>query len=75
MLFKVNSLEWSSYSKEISVSKRNISWDKMSLQEFVEDVFEKNQEELDKFRELQEILDQIDREETEFYVFSVTSDL
>lgn len=47
----------------------------MSLQKFVEDIFKENQEELDKLRELEEIFDRIDREETEIYVFSVTSDL
>ena len=47
----------------------------MSLKEFVKEVFENNQEELDKIRKFREIMNQLRREETEIYVVSVTSDL
>ena len=47
----------------------------MSLGEFVEEVLERNQEELDKIRKLQEIFDHLRTEETKIYVVSVTSDL
>jgi len=48
---------------------------RMSLKEFVKEVFENNQEELDKIRKFREIMNQLRREETEIYVVSVTSDL
>jgi len=47
----------------------------MSLKEFIEEVSERHQEELEKIRKFREVMDQLRREETEIYVVSVTSDL
>lgn len=47
----------------------------MSIEEFVQEVFDDNQEELDEIRKLQELLDQLDREESRIYTVSVTSNL
>jgi len=47
----------------------------MSSEDFVKDVLDEYAEELDKVRELQEILDQIARQENETYLFSVTTDM
>jgi len=48
---------------------------KVSLQEFMQDVVETNQEELGRLKELCDILDQLRNEKTAIYVTSVTSDL
>lgn len=47
----------------------------MSTREFVEEILEDNQEELDELRKLQEILDQLTEREHRFYTVSVTSNL
>ena len=47
----------------------------MSIQEFIQDVVENNQEELSRLKELCDILDQLRNEKTEIYVASVTSNL
>jgi hypothetical protein len=47
----------------------------MSLEDFIKDVSEEYEEEIDEVRKLQEILDQLARQENEIYLFSVTSDL
>lgn len=47
----------------------------MELEEFIEEVSEKNQEELEKIRRFREVMDQLVREKTETYVVSITSDL
>ena len=47
----------------------------MSIEEFVQEILEENQEELDEVRRLQEILDQLDSEESVIYTVSITSNL
>ncbi len=47
----------------------------MSTIDFFRDVIIENQEEVDKVRELQKILDQLVVQKNEVYTFSVTSDM
>jgi transcriptional regulator CtsR len=47
----------------------------MSIEEFIQEIFEENQEDLDEIRRLQEILDQLDSEESVIYTVSITSNL
>ena len=47
----------------------------MSTHEFVQEILEESQEELDEIRKLQELLEQLDREESRVYTVSVTSNL
>ena len=47
----------------------------MSIHEFVEEILEENQEELDELRKLEEILDQLTDRERQLYTVSVTSNL
>ena len=47
----------------------------MSTREFVEEILEENQEELDELRKLKEILDRLTEREHQFYTVSVTSNL
>jgi len=47
----------------------------MSTREFVEEILEENQEELDELRKLKEILDRLTEREQRFYTVSVTSNL
>ncbi|TES93803.1 MAG: hypothetical protein E3J87_01535 [Candidatus Cloacimonadota bacterium] len=61
--------------KEICVTKRSRILRKMELEKFIEEVSKKNQEELEKIRRFQEIMNQLVREKTETYVVSITSDL
>lgn len=47
----------------------------MSTHEFVEEILNENQEELDKLRKLKETLDQLSEPEQHSYIVSVTSNL
>jgi hypothetical protein len=60
-------------------SKKNsyayIVEDKMPIEEFIQEIFEENQEELDEIVRLQEILDQLDSNESVIYRVSITTNL
>jgi len=47
----------------------------MSIEEFVAEILEENKEDLDELVELQEVLDQLQKERNEIYFVSVTSNL
>lgn len=47
----------------------------MSTEDFIKRVLEENKDELNEIRKLAEILAQLQREETEIYIASVTSNL
>jgi len=47
----------------------------MSLEEFVDEILEENQKDIEELRRLQEVLEQLQREETQIYLVSVTSNL
>lgn len=47
----------------------------MSLEEFVGEILEENQKGIEELRRLQEVLEQLQREETHIYIVSVTSNL
>jgi hypothetical protein len=47
----------------------------LSTDEFVLEILEKNKEEIEEIRKLQEALDQLRKPTAEAYIFSVTSNL
>jgi len=48
---------------------------KMSIEEFVVEILEENKEDIDDLVRLQEILDQLPKEESKTYFVSITSNL
>lgn len=47
----------------------------MSIEEFVTEILENSEEEIDELVRLKEILDQLPKEENEVYAVSITSNL
>jgi len=61
--------------KDMYDHKTILSDAKMSTEEFVKEILEKNREELGELVRLQEVLDQLPGEKSATYVVSVTSNL
>jgi len=66
---------YSSVERHMCMYKITCSEVKMSIEEFVVEILEENKEDIDDLVRLQEILDQLPKEESKTYFVSITSNL